>query len=147
MDLLRSAISLRQLHYLVAIADAGSFSAAADQTHVAQPALSRQIALLEAHVGLRLLHRSRKGVALTEGGVRLVGGLLLVERALARVLDAERRGDHRDLAQAIAVGGLPEHARDARVHRQARELAPQAGEVTVAVLTRTPSPLFSNMSP
>jgi len=71
MDLLRSAISLRQLHYLVAIADAGSFSAAADQTHVAQPALSRQIALLEAHVGLRLLHRSRKGVALTEGGVRL----------------------------------------------------------------------------
>jgi LysR family transcriptional regulator, nitrogen assimilation regulatory protein len=71
MDPLRSAISLRQLHYLVAVADAGSFSAAADQTHVAQPALSRQIALLETQVGLRLLNRSRKGVALTEGGVRL----------------------------------------------------------------------------
>lgn len=71
MDLQRSAISLRQLHYLVAVADAGSFSAAADQTHVAQPALSRQIAALEAQVGLRLLNRSRKGVALTDGGVRL----------------------------------------------------------------------------
>ena len=71
MDLHRSAISLRQLHYLVAVADAGSFSAAANQTHVAQPALSRQIAILEAQVGLRLLNRSRRGVALTEGGARL----------------------------------------------------------------------------
>src|SRR5262245_9329128 len=71
MDLQRSSISLRQLHYLVAVADAGSFSAAADQTHVAQPALSRQIAALEACVGLRLLNRSRTGVALTDGGARL----------------------------------------------------------------------------
>jgi LysR family nitrogen assimilation transcriptional regulator len=71
MDLLRSAISLRQLHYLVAVADAGSFSTAAARTHVAQPALSRQIAMLEGQVGLRLLNRSRKGVTLTEGGVRL----------------------------------------------------------------------------
>ncbi len=39
-----------------------------------------------------------------EGDVRLVGGLLIVERALARVLDAERRSDDRDLAQAVAVG-------------------------------------------
>lgn len=71
MDLARSAISLRQLHYLVTVAEAGSFSAAAEQTHVAQPALSRQIALLETHVGLRLLTRSRKGVTLTESGARL----------------------------------------------------------------------------
>jgi LysR family nitrogen assimilation transcriptional regulator len=54
MDLLRSAISLRQLHYLVAVAEAGSFTAAAVQTRVAQPELSRQIALLEVQVGLRL---------------------------------------------------------------------------------------------
>jgi LysR family nitrogen assimilation transcriptional regulator len=71
MDLLSSAISLRQLHYLVAVADAGSFSAAAHRTHVAQPALSRQIAMLEDQIGLRLLHRSRKGVTLTDGGIRL----------------------------------------------------------------------------
>lgn len=71
MDVLRSAISLRQLHFLVAVAVASSFSAAAAQTHVAQPALSRPIAMLEAHVGLRLIDRSRKGVTLTEGGVRL----------------------------------------------------------------------------
>jgi len=60
VDLLRSGISLRQLRYLVAVADAGSFSAAAERAQVAQPALSRQLALLEARVGLRLLNRSRK---------------------------------------------------------------------------------------
>ena len=65
------AISLRQLRYLVAIADAGSFSAAAQRIHVAQPALSRQVALLESHVGSRLLQRSRDGARLTEAGTRL----------------------------------------------------------------------------
>jgi LysR family transcriptional regulator, nitrogen assimilation regulatory protein len=71
MDIPRSAISLRQLRYLVAVADAGSISTAADQLHVAQPALSRQIASLESAVGLRLLDRSRRGVTLTTGGTRL----------------------------------------------------------------------------
>ena len=66
-----SPISLRQLRYLVAVSDAGSFSAASERTHVAQPALSRQIAMLEAMVGTRLLQRSRNGVTLTESGSRL----------------------------------------------------------------------------
>jgi LysR family nitrogen assimilation transcriptional regulator len=66
-------ISLRQLRYLVAVADAGSFSAAARGIHVAQPALSRQIGLLESQVGSPLLRRSRDGVTLTEGGTQLYG--------------------------------------------------------------------------
>ena len=68
-----------------------------------------------------------------ERGVGLVGGLLLVQRAIARILDAERRGDHHDLAEAVALGRLREHARDARVHRQAGELAAQPGEAPVTI--------------
>jgi LysR family nitrogen assimilation transcriptional regulator len=106
MDLLRSAISLRQLHYLVAVADAGSFSAAAEQTHVAQPALSRQIALLEAQVGLRLLNRSRKGVTLTEGGTRLYN---LARSMLERLgsVQSELRASEKRPAGVVTVALPP----------------------------------------
>src|SRR5258705_12332185 len=103
MDALRSAISLRQLHYLVAVADAGSFSAAADQTHVAQPALSRQIGILEAHVGLRLFDRSRKGVALTEGGVRLY---TLARSTLERLGSVQAELRSNDQMPGGPMGGL-----------------------------------------
>jgi LysR family nitrogen assimilation transcriptional regulator len=102
MDLVRSGISLRQLHYLVAIADAGSFSAAAEETHVAQPALSRQIANLEAQVGMRLLDRSRNGVALTQGGMRLYS---LARSTLERIgsVQAELRMAANRPAGAVAI--------------------------------------------
>ena len=71
MDIERSPITLRQLHYFVAVADRSSFTRGAEAIHVAQPALSRQIASLEGLVGVRLLLRTRKGLSLTEAGKRL----------------------------------------------------------------------------
>ncbi|MER2517767.1 MAG: LysR substrate-binding domain-containing protein [Candidatus Accumulibacter phosphatis] len=61
-------MELRQLRYFVAIAKHGSFSKAAEQVFVAQSALSHQLAQLEAELGTRLLHRSRRGVELSESG-------------------------------------------------------------------------------
>ncbi|WP_323002309.1 LysR family transcriptional regulator [Denitromonas sp.] len=61
-------MELRQLRYFSAIAKHGSFSKAAEQVFVAQSALSHQLAQLEDELGVRLLHRSRRGVALTEAG-------------------------------------------------------------------------------
>lgn len=61
-------MELRQLSYFVAIARKGSFSKAAAEIHVAQPALSQQIAHLEAELGVRLLDRHSRGVNLTESG-------------------------------------------------------------------------------
>jgi LysR family transcriptional regulator, nitrogen assimilation regulatory protein len=120
MDLLHSAISLRQLHYLVAVADAGSFSAAALQAHVAQPALSRQIAMLEAHVGLRLLHRSHKGVALTEAGVRLYN---LARSTLERLgsLGNELRASEKQPAGVVNIA-LPPSVASMLVPQVVREL-------------------------
>jgi hypothetical protein len=57
--------SLRQLESLVAIADGGSFSRAAITLNLAQPSLSRQMALLEQELGQRLLVRTGRGVELT----------------------------------------------------------------------------------
>ncbi len=64
----RSVIEFRQLRYFVAIVDAGSLTRASKLLPIAQPALSQQMADLEATVGSQLLHRSVKGVTPTEAG-------------------------------------------------------------------------------
>lgn len=58
----------RHLHYFVSVVDAGSFSRAAETIHVAQPALSQQIAQLEEQLGVSLLLRSARGVRPTAAG-------------------------------------------------------------------------------
>lgn len=65
-------MELRQLRYLIAVAELGSFTAAADRLHIAQSAISRQVQTLEAELGVDLLHRSRRGVKPTEAGTRLI---------------------------------------------------------------------------
>jgi LysR family transcriptional regulator, nitrogen assimilation regulatory protein len=61
----------RHLYYFVRIVEAGSFSQAARTIHVAQPALSQQIAELEASLGVPLLQRSARGVKPTASGQKL----------------------------------------------------------------------------
>ncbi len=61
-------LDFRQLRYFVEIVDAGSLTRAAGSLHVAQSALSQQMASLEESVGVRLLTRSVKGVTATEAG-------------------------------------------------------------------------------
>lgn len=58
----------RQLRYFAAVAEAGSFTAAAARLRIAQPALSRQIAALERDLGTALFVRQPGGVTLTEAG-------------------------------------------------------------------------------
>src|SRR5580698_5478552 len=60
----------RHLYYFVKIVEAGSFSQAARLIHVAQPALSQQIAELEASLGIPLLQRSARGIRPTPAGQR-----------------------------------------------------------------------------
>jgi LysR family transcriptional regulator, nitrogen assimilation regulatory protein len=61
-------LDFRQLRYFVEIVDAGSLTRAAGSLHVAQSALSQQMASLEESVGVRLLTRSVKGVTATDAG-------------------------------------------------------------------------------
>jgi DNA-binding transcriptional LysR family regulator len=72
-----------KLATLRAVVDAGSFSAAARRLSLTQPAVSRQVGLLEAQLGTPLLRRSRQGVAPTEAGRLLAGHAAEVERRLA----------------------------------------------------------------
>jgi LysR family transcriptional regulator, transcription activator of glutamate synthase operon len=65
-------MELRQLRYLVALADEQHFTRAAAREHIAQPALSQQIRRLEQEVGLALVERTTRRVAVTEAGKTLV---------------------------------------------------------------------------
>lgn len=88
-------MTLKQLRYLIAIAEAGSFSAAARRAYIAQPALSRQIGLLESELSMQLLERQHDGVALTDAGRRLYEVARSVVQKLDSVKDelASTRGD------------------------------------------------------
>jgi DNA-binding transcriptional LysR family regulator len=72
-----------KLATLRAVVDAGSLSAAARRLNLTQPAVSRQVALLEAQLGTPLLRRTRQGVRPTEAGLLLAGHAAEVERRLA----------------------------------------------------------------
>lgn len=68
-------MELRQLRYFTAVARTLNFTKAAAEVHIAQPPLSRQVANLEAELGVDLLERGARGLKLTPAGA------LLVERA------------------------------------------------------------------
>src|ERR687889_2722906 len=61
-------MTLQQLSYFLAAAEHGSFSAAAQALHMAQPSLSDQIRRLEAELGVALFARAGRRLALTEAG-------------------------------------------------------------------------------
>jgi DNA-binding transcriptional LysR family regulator len=61
-------MELRHLRYFVAVAEALSFTKAAENLHLAQPSLTRQIKDLEAEIEVRLIDRSGKRISLTQAG-------------------------------------------------------------------------------
>jgi len=87
-------VELRQLRYFVAIADRLSFTRAAEDLVIAQPALSAQIQKLEAEVGAALFVRDKRHVELTDVGRRVLGearlALAHADRALRLGADGAR---------------------------------------------------------
>jgi len=84
-------VELRHLRYFVAVADAGTFTHAAQRMYVAQPTLSQQIRRLEEMVGAPLLQRRRAGVRLTEAGTVLLEESRTLLSALDRGLNRTRQ--------------------------------------------------------
>ena len=99
-------MELQQLRYFCAIADTGSFTRAAQQTHVSQPSLSQQIRKLEDELGARLLDRLGRTVQLTELGRSFLPRARAVLRDLeaARTDVAERKTS---VSGPISVGVIP----------------------------------------
>lgn len=128
-------MNFKQLEYFAAVARAGSISAAARELHVAQPPVSRQLALLEDELGVTLFLRNNKGVALTEAGRCLYQHSQQMFQGLRTMADSVRDVDAGVRGQLkvgaiysdvqMAVGLLKEyHARFPQVELYVRMSSP-----------------------
>jgi LysR family transcriptional activator of glutamate synthase operon len=91
-------MDLRQLRYLVALAEELNFTRAAAAEHIAQPALSQQIRRLEEEVGVGLVERTTRKVALTEAGE------LLAVRARRILAELEIAREELEALRGVDVG-------------------------------------------
>ena len=99
-------MELHQLRYFLAVTDAGNFSRAAENVHVAQPSLSQQIQKLEAELNHQLFDRLPRSVVLTEAGRSL---LPYARQILSTIADAglSVAAVEQEVAGRLSVGATP----------------------------------------
>jgi LysR family transcriptional regulator, hydrogen peroxide-inducible genes activator len=99
-------MEFHQLRYVCAIAEAGSFSRAAERCQVAQPSLSQQVLKLEEDLGAKLFDRLGRSVRLTEAGRAFLphARSILSHMETARSSVADKCADVRG---SVAVGVIP----------------------------------------
>ncbi|WP_432001529.1 LysR family transcriptional regulator [Streptomyces sioyaensis] len=109
-------MELQQMRYVVAVAETGGFTRAAERCHVVQSALSHQIARLEKELGARLFDRTSRSVRLTAAGEAFVPvarqALQAAERARAEVAAATGEVRGRLAVGAISTVGAVDLARE-----------------------------------
>jgi LysR family hydrogen peroxide-inducible transcriptional activator len=99
-------IKLKDLRYLVAVADTGHFGKAAERCFVSQPTLSAQLKKLEDYLGVPLIERQPRGALLTPAGSEIVERARRIIDASDEVVDIART--HKDpLAGRLRVAFLP----------------------------------------
>src|SRR6202162_4246677 len=94
-------MKFRQIEYFVAAAEELNFTHGADRLHVSQPPFSKQLHELEGELGIELLQRQRKGVALTSAGKSfLIDARRILEDCEVSIIKAQRisRGEIGELA-------------------------------------------------
>ena len=98
--------TLRQMQYIIAIADTGKFGDAARSVNVSQPSLSAQLAEMEAGLGVELVERSRRGAILTPAGEELVRRARSILRDVEDLKAVAKLG-RTELSGRLRLGVLP----------------------------------------
>ncbi|GMV38703.1 MAG: putative hydrogen peroxide-inducible genes activator [Myxococcales bacterium] len=98
-------VTLRQLQYVVTVADARSFRRAAALCGVSQPSLSAQVAEVEAALGVQLFERDPRSVLVTAAGEELVQRARAVLMGAEDLVEAARRSN--PLAGTLRLGVIP----------------------------------------
>src|SRR3984893_17949390 len=96
-------MELRHLRYFVSVAEALSFTKAAEKLHTAQPSLTRQVKDLEEELGVRLLNRTKRLVTLTDEGRSFLGDAKRLLALAAETIESVRRL-HSGEVRALNVG-------------------------------------------
>lgn len=99
-------MTLRELQYLIALADHRNFRRAAEACHVSQPTLSTQIRKLEDELGVKLVERAPRRVMLTPAGQDAVERARRILHEVAQMQEAARRGQESE-AGSLRLGVFP----------------------------------------
>jgi len=99
-------VNLRRLKYFVKIVDIGSLTQASEVLHIAQPALSQQLATLEGEFKQQLLVRTKRGVTPTEAGKVLYRHAQIILRQFEQA-QSDVRNSGRALSGQVSVGLAP----------------------------------------
>lgn len=97
-------VTLRQFRYFVAVAESGSVASASRMLNIAQSALTKSLAELEAELGSVLFVRSSKGMTLTPQGHRFLAGARKVIGSVADALRLQAEQDSAGLTGTLAIG-------------------------------------------
>jgi LysR family nitrogen assimilation transcriptional regulator len=124
-------MDLKKLQYFMAVAECGSFTKAASQLRIAQPALSRQIALLETEFGVELFLRMGRHVQLTDAGEGLLKHAHEITNSFQRARDEmQSRGRS---PRGRVIFGAPPSLGSIVVPRLFERLFMQEAEITLQV--------------
>ena len=107
------------LQAFLAVADTGSFSRAAEQLHLTQPAVSKRIAMLEQQLDARLFDRVGRHVSLTEAGLALQGTEVKALRA-GEASIKESYAEVRDGQVWLVNANIPEYSHGNRLNHEPR---------------------------
>ncbi|MDX1375565.1 MAG: LysR substrate-binding domain-containing protein [Burkholderiales bacterium] len=132
-------MTLTELRYIVAVADARHFGRAAERCHVSQPSLSASVAKLEDELGVTLFERGKRGAKLTSAGEEVVAQARRTLEEAARVQTVAQQGRNPlrgtlrlGVIHTIAPYLLPDLV--AALHRHAPDMPLDIEESTTAAL-------------
>ena len=122
-------MELRHLRYIIAVAEEGHITRAAERLGMQQPPLSRQIKAIEREIDVQLFRRKPRGVELTDAGRAFLDGARAMFAGLDQTLKSTRRtarGEQGQITVAFTDGAAL-HPLVTRVIREFREFFPLVG--------------------
>lgn len=133
----------RDIHYLLAIAEHGTFMAAARAENISQPALSNRIKRLESQLGVRLIDRGRHGATINKFGMLVLRHARTLDSILDRVVEEvelERQG----LLGPLVIGCTPVAATQL-VPTAISEIAKSDKRIVISVIEEEDEPLLEKL--
>lgn len=137
-------MELRHLRYVIAVAEQGHITRAAEQLGMQQPPLSRQIKTIEQEIGVRLFRRKPRGVELTDAGRAFIGGARSIVAALHSTVETTRRTARGEQGR-ISVGCTNGAALNSLVARIIREFRAALPLVSVALVEASSNSLIERI--
>jgi LysR family transcriptional regulator, regulator of abg operon len=131
---------LQKIEQFIAVVDAGSIRGAARQLNMSQPALTRALQQLELDLGVQLMHRSGRGVSLTDAGGVFLARARVAEAELSKAAEEARRSV--DDSQRVLSIGLSPVGANLFLPELVKTMQSERPKTRIRILEMTPSALL-----